>query len=150
MFTSQSETEKAPYQTRVVRADRPVEPIKLVLQPARRLYGTLTGGAEKKPLAQQYLQIYWRDEQSHSKLPPEDRLPNPSNDPTPIVLGIFNHVRTDDQGRFEFPVPPGEVLHRHAEQHQRNPRQWRFICACQADVTDQPETRADMHIDSPE
>src|SRR5262245_15439596 len=62
VFNAQLGTERSPYQKQVILADRPSGPLTLVLQPGRRLFGTLTSGPEKALVARQHLSIYWRDD----------------------------------------------------------------------------------------
>src|SRR5205807_8645476 len=76
VFNAEAGIERCRDQKRVIVAGRAIEPLKLVLQPARRIHGTLTG-ADNAPIPNQRVSLLWRDDESHGKLPPEEQLPNP-------------------------------------------------------------------------
>jgi hypothetical protein len=145
VFTAQSGSERSPYHKRVLISDRSVEPLKIVLQPARRLFGMITSGPEKSPVARQHLSIYWRDDESYSKLPVEERLPNPMGDTAPIVLSILNPVRTDDEGRFEFLVAPGRYYIASPEKMRTSSWHEDPSALPQVDVTELSDARIDVH-----
>jgi hypothetical protein len=150
VFRAYQGTKRTREFTRVVVADRPLAPLKIVLQPARRIYGTLTRGPEKRPAANEPVTLYWLDDQSYNKLPPEERLPNPSNDSAPIALKVSSHVQTDGQGRFEFLVAPGRYYLLSPEKMRRlSLLEADLSVLPQVDVTDQAEARIDVHSDDP-
>jgi len=148
VFHADSATERSRDQTRVVVADRPMQPLKIVLQPGRRIHGTLTRGPDKTPVAWQHLSLYWRDDASYSKLPTEEQLPNPTSDRASIALGITTNSRTDGQGRFEFVVAPGRYYV--ISPDNRNPSIWQADPSALplVDVTEQPEARIDVHSEA--
>ncbi len=104
-FTSTTEA-------RVARMDEPMRPVHLVLRPAVHVHGTLTWGKEHHPDTFDAVTLIERDVDQYSKLPDEERLPrtHPLADLAHVAIDLPRHATTDEQGRFDFEVPPGRYL----------------------------------------
>jgi hypothetical protein len=108
VFVATSGRFVSPRRTCVVRAEMPIEPLKLVVQPGARVYGRWTLESESRPVAGQSLAL--NENVVHDDyrfLPKEGRIPNPKNVRKTLLPRIIRWPRTDDQGRFEFFVAPG-------------------------------------------
>ncbi len=89
----------------VAEADRivsPAERLILTLGSGTRVYGTapLAGNGR--------MRLLWRDAESYSRLPADQRLPNRTGDSTPLVLSLALDALIVSQGQFQFYVPPGK------------------------------------------
>jgi hypothetical protein len=92
----------SPIQTLIVRGDPPTERLTLTLGSGTRVYGTapLAGNGR--------MRLLWRDAESYSKLPADQRLPNRTGDSSPLVLSLALDALIVSQGQFQFYVPPGK------------------------------------------
>jgi beta-lactamase regulating signal transducer with metallopeptidase domain/protocatechuate 3,4-dioxygenase beta subunit len=94
--------------TCVVRAEMPIKPLELVVQPAARVFGRWTLESATRPVAGESLALNeWVINDDYRFLPKERRIPNPKNVRKSLLPKILRRPRTDDQGRFEFFVAPG-------------------------------------------
>jgi beta-lactamase regulating signal transducer with metallopeptidase domain len=107
-FVATSGRFASPRRTCVVRAQRPIEPLQLVVQPGARVHGRWTLESDNRPVASQSLALFEREvNDDYSSLPIEARIPNPKHVRKYLVPRILRRPKTDDQGRFEFFVAPG-------------------------------------------
>ncbi len=90
----------------VLRPDKPINDVEIVLQPACKIYGQVTVGPDMKPWAGQSMRL-WREGPEYHKLPPEKQLPNPTHRNRAIIVNFWRHATTDTNGRYEFHVGPG-------------------------------------------
>jgi hypothetical protein len=99
-------------EARAVRLEDPLRPVHLVLQPAIHVRGTLTWGKDHRPDDNDAVTLIERDNDLYAKLPEEERLPrtHPLADLAHVAIDIPLRTTTDDQGRFDFEVPPGRYL----------------------------------------
>src|SRR5262249_16097075 len=97
----------SPIQTLIVRGEPPMDPVKLVLGPGTRVYGTATRtGNQSGPSGT--MRLLWRDAESYAKLPADQLLPNPKAESRPLVYGLALDAPGNSDGQFEFYVPPGK------------------------------------------
>lgn len=130
--------------------DEPPEEIQLTLKPAVRVFGQVTQGEEKTPLAGHYVSLYRHLGRDYYELPKEELLPNPKTGKQEIATGIkaistriVQGLQTDNEGRYEFFTGPGEH-YLIGTQNQDVPK---FSIAEDAEATE--ETQLDFHIDQP-
>lgn len=92
---------------RVVRLGQPVDGIELKLQRATRVFGRMTAGSDDEPIADVYVQLYLKAENSYYDLSEDERLPNPTDSRRGISPVIVKNTKTDSTGAFEFFTGPG-------------------------------------------
>ena len=97
----------SPINRLILRSGQPTEPVKLVLQPATRIHGTLISSADGKPLGDRFVSLRSDDGLYYHKLPKEQQLPNPLDDRTSLSPALYQSMRSAPQGEFEFFVGPG-------------------------------------------
>lgn len=85
-------------QARVGRLREPLRAVRLVLNPAILVHGTLTDLKTGRVVANEPVTLLQHDVGNYSKLPAYERLPGVP----PITLAIPVTTKTDAQGRFEF------------------------------------------------
>ncbi len=108
VFVATSGRFVSPRRTCVVRAAKPIEPVKLTVQPAARVYGQWMLESEKRPVAGHDLALNeWVVHDDYRFLPEEARIPNPKKVRKSLSPKIIRRPKTDDEGRFEFFVAPG-------------------------------------------
>jgi hypothetical protein len=108
VFVATSGRFVSPRRTCVVWAAKPVEPVKLVVQPAARVYGRWMLEGENRPIAGHDLALYeWVVHDDYRFLAKEARIPNPKKVRKSLSPKIIRRPKTDDAGRFEFFVAPG-------------------------------------------
>lgn len=89
----------------VVKAGEPIEGLTFELRPATRLFGQVTVGPENKPVEGQQMYSYQYGKGLHEL---EDvELPNPDGQNHAVQPNYVRHMTTDEHGRFEFFVGPG-------------------------------------------
>lgn len=98
---AEGERECSGVELRVITAGRKIKPIDLALEPATRVFGTLRGIADQKPLVGEYLMLQMTDADVYYQLPKDERLPDKGSTKG-ITLRHTRNARTDAQGRFEF------------------------------------------------
>ena len=86
----------------VVRIDRPVTGVDLVLGPATRVHGHVTMGADKRPVPQVYMQAVL------DRGPIGKDLPRKEDDRTYYGLAMYFSARTDAEGQYSIQLGPGE------------------------------------------
>jgi hypothetical protein len=92
----------APYRAGiVVRAGKPVEDLDLVVGQATRLHGRITYTENDRPASRIDVDL----EITMGEIPPELRRPN---DRSPHPLRMEINRMTDDEGRYDFVLGPGE------------------------------------------
>jgi hypothetical protein len=84
----------------VVAADRPAKPLKIVLEPATRVFGTLRSTTDGQPLAGAYISLQLLASDAYHKLPKHEQLPE-KDSPHGIYFVLDRRGRTDEEGRFE-------------------------------------------------
>ena len=90
----------------VVRPDSIVTDIEFKLQPSVRIFGRVTVGPDT-PVAKQRMSLRL---DGTSLRDAGEELPNPENSRTWVQPNIFRSVQTDEDGRYEFFVGPGEYM----------------------------------------
>ena len=90
----------------VVRPDTPVDGIDFQLAPGTKVHGRVIVGRERKPLADQYMEVYQYGTDLDG-LPEDPRLPNPTGNRVRVRPLIVRWTRTDAEGRYEFCLGPG-------------------------------------------
>jgi thiol-disulfide isomerase/thioredoxin len=90
----------------IVRPDTPVDGVDFQLQPGTKVHGRVTMGPEKKPLADQRMEVYQYGADLHG-LSEDQQLPNPTESRRYVRPLITRSTRTDAEGRYEFCVGPG-------------------------------------------
>jgi hypothetical protein len=98
----------SPGVNRIIRQGEPVDDIVLVLQPTTRVYGQITMGTNNSPMAKQYVSMYQKEAKSYYDLPESERLPNPKDSHSAVSTRVVRSGQSDDEGRFEFFVGPGQ------------------------------------------
>lgn len=92
----------APYRSGiVVRAEKPVSGVDFVLSRATRLHGRITVGKNGRPASGMNLYL----EIDKGEIPPELRIAS-NREYHAVRMDI--HSKTDDEGRYEFNLGPGE------------------------------------------
>ncbi|MGE5609065.1 MAG: M56 family metallopeptidase [Bacillota bacterium] len=91
----------------VLRKEAPA-PLDLILEPAMRVYGRVTGGPNTTPIPKAPVTLIQQDYESYYKLPKEQQFPGGTVGRKAIVPSVFQHAETDNQGLFEFYVVPGD------------------------------------------
>lgn len=91
----------------------PEREIKLTVKAGTRVFGRVTSGEDRLPLADEYVNLdqHEKDYSLFKGLFKTDPLPNPSRDIKRIDRKISRFTVTDLQGRFEFWVPPGKEFY---------------------------------------
>ncbi|HTI49938.1 MAG TPA: thioredoxin family protein [Planctomycetaceae bacterium] len=125
---------------RVVRSRLPFEPVQLVLQPASRISGRLTVGSDRKPLIEQSVSLYLRDEGDYRKLPEKDQLSKPAGPARSIDPSLVRWTKTDAEGRYTFLAGPGHYF-------VVGPRN---VAPAQFEITQPAKLEADLHAERPE
>jgi len=97
----------APAQTRVVRAGTPVDSVDFTLGRGTRVHGQLTVGGEHSPSLAKLVVLSQRPSVAHDSLPDIEKLPRDHRNSKKIVTVYTRTDVSDDQGRFEFLVGPG-------------------------------------------
>jgi hypothetical protein len=112
VVTATSDGFASAMEARVARLEEPMRPVHLVLRPAIHVHGTLTWGKDHRPDDDDAVTLVERDDDLYAKLPDEERLPrtHPLADLAHVAIDIPLHTTTDDQGHFDFEVPPGRYL----------------------------------------
>lgn len=137
LFSADRDRLAAPAVARIVRQDRPVEDVHLVLQPATRIHGRLTAGEDHEPMAERYLTLYQNFAEQYQRLPQVEKLPNPLASNKAVAPLIGYNTRTDASGAFEFFARPGNY----------------YIIGPETDavpkfqIVDQPELELNLHAD---
>jgi hypothetical protein len=108
MFAASLDRQVSPAVSCIVKPRESVGEIGLVLQDGIRVYGKVTAGKERRPLAGQYLYLYVQPEIEYHELAAEDQLPNPRGERKAISPRITRSARSDDEGKFEFFTAPGK------------------------------------------
>ena len=87
----------------MIGAEAPADPIKLVVQPATQVHGSIVVGPDRAPSPGASILLVQRDDWA----PQESTLPGGA-----IVRGgrpsVFHHIKADEQGRFDAWIAPGE------------------------------------------
>jgi hypothetical protein len=140
LFSAANKHSASPVDPRVIRLGEPVDDIELVLRNATRVYGQLTVGDDRRPLANEYLALYRHaGEDFYYKLPPDQQLPNPSKRNKAVFPVLVNSTHTDSDGRFEFIAGPGHcyVIGPHGTERPR------------FEITSQAELEVNLHTARP-
>ena len=123
----------------VLLRDKPVEDIVLKLQPATKIYGRMTVGPNKEPFAGKTIRLEQRGVY-HRTAPEDGKLPNQDKN-DPAAIGMFSHsTTTDDDGRYEFLVGPGE----YTLYGSRHMARQKFT------ITEEKSKKLDFHAPRPE
>lgn len=107
LFVAGNDEWAASERTGIVYPDKPIHGVEFQLQPASRIHGRVTIGPEHKPLPKQHLVLYQRPTENYYELPEKDQLPNPKDSRKAVSPILGRTTYTDEQGRFEFLVGPG-------------------------------------------
>jgi hypothetical protein len=89
---------------------KPVQNLKLTLEPGTRVHGRLVAGRDRSPVADQYLSL--------ARLPSKTVRPQGGEagkavTPPPLPYGLpteYRSTRTDRDGRYEFRLQPGRYM----------------------------------------
>lgn len=117
----------APQTDFAVWPDKPIAGLDLQLQPATRIFGRVTTGSDRRPLADQRISMYQYGGDAHNNK--EINLPNPEESRTWVQPMDFHNTTSDADGRFELFVGPGKF-------DIRGPRQSKIE---KFDITDETE-----------
>jgi hypothetical protein len=94
--------------TRIIRDRAPDQPIIVKLKPGVRIFGQVTLGAQRAPVADVRVHLIQQDYDSYNHLPEEQRFPGGLNGRKAIIPSVgFPATKTDSQGRWEFYATPG-------------------------------------------
>jgi hypothetical protein len=85
----------------VVAPGRATRPIKIALEPATRVFGTLRAAKGGQPLADQRVSLQLEATDDYYKLPEDQRLPKKESRGS-VSLWLSRRGHTDAEGRFEF------------------------------------------------
>ena len=129
----------SPPVNKIVRRQK-VDEIELVLQPAKRVFGRVTVGANKSPVSGTYLQLCQQNAVGYYDLPESDQLPNPTDNNIAILPQIEWSEQTDSDGDFEFFVGPGKY-------HLVGPS---GVEPPNIELTDQTSVEVNLHSDRPD
>lgn len=116
------------------------EEVELVLQPAVRVFGQVTAGADHTPQADQYVSLYQEENVSYYDLPAGQKIPNPTGSRLAVAPRTVWSMQTVADGRFEFFVGPGKF-------YIFGPRN---IDAVHFEITDQREHEVELHAPAPQ
>ena len=86
----------------LVRVDKPVSGVDLVLGPATRVHGRVTVGSDKRPAPKTHMTAVI-DKGAITK-----ELPRAADDRYYYGLSMHFHAQTDAEGKYEFLLGPGE------------------------------------------
>src|SRR5262249_32946250 len=84
----------------VTARSKPVTGLVLQLEPGRRIFGKVTYGKDKKPLAGQSIQVQVEGRPEYDI--PGVSLPNPKKSNKAVIRMLTRHVTTNDKGEFEL------------------------------------------------
>lgn len=118
----------------VTAAERHDEPLTLVLKPAARVYGEITFGKDKQPVAEAYVVLFQLD---------DGKYPGPKVGRQRITQDITRYGRADARGHFEFYVAPGHysLLAGSAPSSSGREHPTDF------DIKDQADIEVNIHLD---
>ncbi|HSG73113.1 MAG TPA: carboxypeptidase-like regulatory domain-containing protein, partial [Planctomycetaceae bacterium] len=102
MFIARKQNEISPGVCLVVRNQSPSDEIILGTDPGTRVFGTLTVGSEKSPVADQSISLYLKPSPEHFELPKAQQLPNPNDSRSGVAPRYVQWTKTDAEGHYEF------------------------------------------------
>jgi protocatechuate 3,4-dioxygenase beta subunit len=141
MFVATLKKQVSAPESRVVLPGEPIEEVRLTLQNATRVFGTVTVGQNNKPVAGEYIQLYLEPSPDYYQLPKSEQLPQPPKNNKAISPRIVLNVTTDIDGKFEFWAGPGKYyMIRIQGQNGEAPK---FVLA------DDEEFEVNLHSDLP-
>jgi Thioredoxin-like len=130
----------SPPVNRIVRTGTPVEGIELQLQPAKRVFGRVTLGADDIPVPGIYVRLYQQNAVGYYDLPDSEQLPNPTDSHLAIQPQIGWSGPTNDSGEFEFFVGPGKY-------YMSGPN---GVAPPHFELVDQPSMEINLHAERPD
>ncbi|MEX2093662.1 MAG: carboxypeptidase regulatory-like domain-containing protein [Pirellulales bacterium] len=130
----------SPPVNRLVLQGKPVTGVELILEPAKRVHGRVTIGADHKPVPGSYVQLYQKNAVDYYDLPESERLPNPTDSNLAIQPLIAWGGPTDDAGQFEFFVGPGKY-------YMFGPN---GVDPPKFEISDQPSIEVNLHAERPD
>jgi hypothetical protein len=128
----------APQTGFAVQPGQPRDDLDFELRPATRIYGRVSVGPQQEPIASQLIQSYQSGADLHNT--EGLSLPNPDDDRKWVQPSFVRSTRTNEQGRFELFVGPGQY-------DLRGPSQTEVV---KFTITDETEKEINFHAPRPE
>ena len=107
MFAVQDQEWAAPViDALVIRPDEPVTELEFELRPTTRVHGRVTVGPDEQPVVGQRMSLRQAGRDLHNL--EGAKLPNPEGSRRWVQPAIYRSAVTDEQGRYEFFIGPGQ------------------------------------------
>ncbi len=121
-----------------VRPNKPLDELDFELRPAIRLFGQVTVGTANKPVKEQQISLYQYGIDAHNR--DDLKLPNPDDSHNWVQPSYTRWTKTDDDGRYEFFVGPGNYDLRGPQQNEIQ----------KFDLAQETEYEVNFHAERPE